>query len=86
VEAVGTPQVGKNDVLYLMSLEMSTRMSQINVRKTEGAIKIGPSRKPDNIRYTKHMTKTNKYLSMIFSRFKQTFGRKPKGLSGMDIQ
>ena len=57
----------------------------INKRyRNRRAIKNGPSRKSDNISYTKHMTMTNKYLSMIFSRFKQTFGRKPKGLSGMD--
>jgi len=31
----------------------------INVRESEGAVKIGPSRKTINIGYTRHRTKTN---------------------------
>jgi hypothetical protein len=35
-------------------------MSYINVRETEGVIKIGQSRETGNVGYTRHKTRTNK--------------------------
>jgi hypothetical protein len=50
----------KNKKYHTVRTVLRSQKEEINVRKTEGAIKNGQSREIDNIWYTRHKPRKNK--------------------------